>query len=77
MTPDQPKGDFSVDLETRQVSHDGGWVFRIVPAMDENDAWEVICVSHPSPITPRIINSAVPIAAAARLAYIRALASLH
>jgi hypothetical protein len=66
--------EFNVDLETRNVSHSDGWVFRVVPAMSGGDTWEVICVAHPTPVTPQMADAAVTLASAAQQAYVRALA---
>jgi hypothetical protein len=69
--------EFNVDLETRNVSHADGWVFRVVPAMNGRDTWEVVCVAHPTPVTPKMADAAVTLASAAQQAYVRALAVRH
>jgi hypothetical protein len=69
--------EFNVDLETRKVSHSDGWVFRVVPAMSGGDTWEVICVAHPTPVTPQMADAAVNLASAAQHAYALALAVRH
>lgn len=77
MTAITDLASFTVDLETRNVTHTDGWVFRIVPSMSECDSWEVVCVAHPQPVTPSIADSAAGLALAAQQAYTRAVAALH
>lgn len=69
--------EFNVDLETRNVSHSDGWVFRVVPAMDGGDTWEVICVAHPPLVTPAMADATLRLASDAQRAYLRALTVRH
>ena len=77
MTATPSLDEFKVDLETRNVSHGDGWVFRIVPSMTECDTWEVVCVPHPSPVTSSMADRAAGLALAAQQAYTRAVALRH
>lgn len=69
--------DFVVNLETHNVCRDDGWVFRIVPSFAGDDTWEVVCIAHPTPVTPSIAENAMDFALEAKEAYIRAVAGRH
>ena len=69
--------EFSVDLESNSVIHRDGWVFRIVPSFGGSSGMEVVCVKHPTPVTPSVAKGATTFAMKASEAYLLAMAMRH
>lgn len=73
----QSADGFTVDLETRNVSHESGWTFRVVPSMGLNDSFEIVCIAHPSPVTQELADKAPEVALGAHQAFQQALKARH
>ena len=77
MNPFPSASEFSVDLESNNVIHRDGWVFRIVPSFGGSSDMEVVCVKHPTPVTPSVAKGATTLAMKASEAYLLAVARRH